>query len=73
MVRARTRQRRVALVLVAVCLTLLTWPQVAGHQGWEGDLVFKLTPTHGFHYSDAFPLSIWAVGVAACGWLWRRS
>lgn len=65
---------RRAVLLLAVALTaLLAWtvalPPLPGR---EGLILVRISSDHGVHLSDLPAAAVWAVGMAVCGWLWRR-
>lgn len=66
--------RRAVLLLAAALTALLAWtvalPPLPGR---EGAVLFGISHDHGVHVSDLPAALVWAVGMAACGWLWRRS
>ena len=66
--------RRAALLLAVALTALLAWvvalPPLPGR---EGAVLLGISHDHGVHVSDLPAAFVWAVGMAACGWLWRRS
>ena len=66
--------RRAVLLLAAALTALLAWTvALPPLPGQEGAILIGISENHGVHLSDLPAAFVWAVGMTACGWLWRRS
>ncbi|GAA4673106.1 hypothetical protein [Nocardioides nanhaiensis] len=65
--------RRPVVLLLAGVLTVLTLLLLAGHGPWAGETLWAINgTTHGLNDGDVPVLVAWAVGMAACAYLWRE-
>lgn len=62
--------RRAALLLIVAASSWMALLLVTREGPWSGRVLMSFTPSHGLHVSDLPVVGVWAVVVAACGFLW---
>jgi hypothetical protein len=65
--------RRAVLALMATLTLMLGWVMALPPRPGRLSVVLVGVGDHGVHASDVPALLAWAVGVSACGVLWRRT
>jgi hypothetical protein len=64
---------RVVAALLALVISVLTALLIAGHGPWAGPTLIAFNPYRGINAGDVPVLALWAVGMAGCGYLLRKS
>ncbi len=62
---------RLVLLVAGGCLTVLALMQLVVPSAALGPVVFDVRG-HGLHQVDVPVLGVWAIGVGALAWGWRR-
>ena len=64
--------RHAVLVLVGVLTVMLAWVLALPPLPGVGSRILLDALGHGVHLSDTPAILAWGLGLATCGWLWRR-
>jgi hypothetical protein len=64
--------QRGLILLVAGALTALMLIALAGHGPAAGQVILRVSASHGVNQGDLLPLAVWASGLTACAVLWRH-